>query len=225
METHLEAGVERGRNIRTWLFNPFHYVAGGKALAVGVVLVLGSSFVGSLSNSHFDGVLDYHTGLRAPWWVFLSEGLIAWLVMGVLLLFGGKVISASRVRVVDVFGTQALARAPMFVVALLSLLPGVGRFVDELMKIALDPGADPLVVAQQFRMLLTANMADTVVFGLHTTVGLVMLVWMIALMYRAYSVSCNITGKKAVLVFIPLLILGEVISKIVLFQVFRVAGL
>jgi hypothetical protein len=48
---------------------------------------------------------------------------------------------------------------------------------------------------------------------------------MIALMYRAYSVSCNVAGKKAVLVFIPLLILGEVISKLVLLTVFRAAGL
>src|SRR3990167_2249308 len=96
------------RSIRTWLFNPFHYIAGGKALVVGVVLILVAGFIGALSNSHFDGVLDFHTGAAAPVWVFVSEGLIDWIVMGGLLLIGGKIISKSRVRVIDVFGTQAL---------------------------------------------------------------------------------------------------------------------
>ena len=51
-----------------WLFNPFRFVAGYKALLSGLVIILLSAFVGSLGNTHFDGVLDVHIGLTAPLW-------------------------------------------------------------------------------------------------------------------------------------------------------------
>ena len=53
-------------------------------------------------------------------------------------------------------------------------------------------------------------MAFSVVVG----VILVALIWMIYLMYRAFSVSCNLKGGKAVVLFIAALIAAEVISKI-----------
>ena len=43
-----------------WLFNPFRFIAGFKALLLGLAIVWISAFVGSLSNTHFDGVLDAH---------------------------------------------------------------------------------------------------------------------------------------------------------------------
>jgi len=76
MEPLPETDAVAAKSIRTWLFNPFHYVAGWTALLVGLALVLAASFIGSLSNSHFDGVLDFHTGMPAPLWVFMCEGLI-----------------------------------------------------------------------------------------------------------------------------------------------------
>jgi len=48
-----------------WLFDPFRFIAGFKALLLGLAIILISVFVGSFSNTHFDGVLDVHTGLKA----------------------------------------------------------------------------------------------------------------------------------------------------------------
>ena len=73
----------------TLLFNPFFYVAGGKALGIGLAAILLAGLVGALGNTHFDGVLDTHTGAHAPLWFFLAEGIIDWLCLGaVLLVFG-----------------------------------------------------------------------------------------------------------------------------------------
>ncbi len=105
MDTHPLADNVFRKNIRTWLFNPFHYVAGGKALAIGVALILAAGLLGSLSNSHFDGVLDFHTGAAAPLWMFICEGSIDWLVLSSVLLLCGKVICRTRGCVLDVFGT------------------------------------------------------------------------------------------------------------------------
>ena len=205
MDLHSARSTTPRRSIWTWLFNPFHYVAGGRALAIGVGVVLAAGFLGSLSNSHFDGVLDFHTGRPAPLWVFLCQGLVDWLSLAGLLFLGGKLISQSRVRVLDVFGTQALARFPTAVTAALSLLPGYRRYTAHL-------------AAQYLRGLpdVETGSLDAVAFALVVLVGLVMIIWMVALMYRAYAVSCNVRGGKAIGVFIAALIVGEAVSKVII---------
>jgi len=211
MEDFSATEKDTGRNIRRWLFNPFYYIAGGKALLVGVGFILATGFIAYQANCRFDGVLDFHLGATAqvPLGVSLSEGLISWLIMGVLLLAGGKIISSSRVRVLDVVGTQALARAPYLLTALFSLLPGVSRFAQQISS-----GQAAL------QAHLKAFPLDALSFGVNLLVAISMTIWMVALMYRAYAVSCNVSGGKAVGVFIAAVILGEVISKVLLLYIF-----
>ena len=214
METHAETGAVPAGRLRTWLFNPFHYVAGKEALIPGVALVLITGLVGSLSSTHFDGVLDFHTGLPTSLWVYAAEGLLNWMVMGVLLLLGGKLISRSRVRIQDALGTQALARAPMVVTALCLLLPGYRRFAGHL-------------AARYFHVLpeVQTSPADSVAFFAGLIISMLMIIWMVALMYRGYTVSSNVSGGKAVGVFIAALFVGEVISKLLIVGVMQVAPL
>jgi len=214
MEPTSQTRLAAKRSIGRWLFNPFHYVAGGRALLVGLAAVLVTGLVGYLSKTHFDGVLDVHTGLAAPLWLFLFEGLLDWIVMGALLVIAGKVISKSRVRVLDVFGTQALARTPALVTALFALLPGYQRFT-----------AHALAQLDTRFPDVQTTASDNVAFAVTALVMVVMIVWMVALMYRAFSVSCNVTGGKAIGFFIAAIVLGEVISKVVLIVVFSAAAI
>ena len=118
------------KKMRLWLFNPFHYVAGVQALAAGVVIIFATGALAALSNSRLDGVLDFHTrgAGQGPLWPPVTDGLMAWLIMGILLLIGGKVISSSRIRALDIFGTQALARFPQLITAIFALQPGPRRY-------------------------------------------------------------------------------------------------
>ncbi len=56
--------------------------------------------------------------------------------------------------------------------------------------------------------------ADTLFFVIMVIVSLLALIWMAALVYRAYSVSCNIKGGKAIGSFIAGLIIAEILSKL-----------
>jgi hypothetical protein len=52
-------------------------------------------------------------------------------------------------------------------------------------------------------------------------VTIVMMVWMIALMYRAFTVSCNLHGAKAAIPFVLAILVGETLSKIAIVNVVR----
>lgn len=187
-------------SVRTWLFNPFHYVAGLPSLAIGAVVVLLTGWIGSFSRSHFDGILDFHTGLSAPMWFFLVVGVIDALCMGLVLFAAGKIISRSRIRFEDVLGTQFLARWPAVITALIALFPG---YQEQMLKFA----------AMNFTFTPAGVTALSVVFP----VMLMMIVWMVVLMYRAFAVSCNARGGKAVASFVIGLVLAEALSKVVVY--------
>ena len=173
------------------------------------MIILLSAFVGSLGNTHFDGVLDVHTGLEAPLWCFFAEGLINWICMAVPLFFFGLIVSRSSFRAIDVFGTQALARGP-YLIAAVVMLPEANRRFDEYLTARLTQAAPTVAI----------NYIDVFIFAFAVIVTILMAVWMVALMYRAYAVSCNIRGAKAIATFIVSLIGAEVLSKAVILRLF-----
>lgn len=193
------------RSVSQWLFNPFRFVAGYKALMLGLGIILISALIGSLGNTHFDGVLDVHIGNEAPLWYFFAEGVIDWLSLAVPLFFFGLILSPSSPRMIDVFGTQALARWPYLITSIAMLSEANLRFSMHLMSRITSTAASGAL-----------NYADMCIFILAAIVTVLMIVWTVALMYRAYAVSCNIKGAKAIITFIVSIIGAEVISKLLI---------
>ena len=195
--------------LSTWLFNPFLYVAGAKALLIGWAAILLAGFLSSLSKTHFDGVLDMHTGVAAPSWIFLAEGFVAWVCLTGTLLVAGRIMSRTSFRTIDLAGTQALARWPAVLVGLISLPKGYQRFSTYLIEQLLKRG-DKIEFAG----------ADAFVFAAVVLGMIVLFCWIVFLMYKSYSVSCNLRGAKAVLSFIGALIVAEILSKAALYCFF-----
>jgi hypothetical protein len=202
--TEIAANTKMANNkqMSQWLFNPFRFIAGFQALVIGLAIILIGGFIGWLGNTHFDGVLDVHIGLGAPLRIFLAEGLINWGCMAIPLFFFGLIVSHSAFRVIDVFGTQALARWPYIIVAI-AMLPDANRRVLEYIMSRLTQTAPAVSVGS----------IDVFVFAFAMIVGILTIIWVVALMYRAYAVSCNIKGAKAIITFIISLIGAEVLSK------------
>jgi hypothetical protein len=192
-----------------WLFNPFLYLAGAKALVIGWATILLAGLLGALSKTHFDGVLDIHTGGAAPTWFFISEGFVAWLCLSATLLITGKITTHTAFRVIDVTGTQALARWPTIIISLITLAPGYQRFSTYLKDQVLKQGGN----------INFANSDAFVFFGV--VLGMILLTcWMVFLMYKAYAISCNVTGAKAVVGFIAAMFAAEICSKAFLYWLF-----
>jgi hypothetical protein len=192
-------------------FNPSVYIAGAEALLMGMAVIVLAALTGSLGNIHFDGVLDTHIGMPAPFWIFLLEGILDWLSLGLVLLVLGRMISRTGFRTVDALGTQALARWPALLMSLILLPKAFQRISNDLVE-QLRMGGMPKI-----------NPADAFIFAAVVAGLLLFTCWMVALMYKAFSVSCNVKGGKAIGTFVGGLLLAEIISKICIVLLFHYA--
>ena len=93
--------------MKTRLFNPFKFIAGGKALLIGIVTMLITAILAWYGKYHLDGVLDAHTNGKITWYVTPIETLIDWFSMVLPLYIFGRIFSASSVRFIDFAGTPA----------------------------------------------------------------------------------------------------------------------
>ena len=194
------------RNWKSWLFNPFLFVAGFKALIIGLVFIVAASLLGYAGNIHFDGVLDVHPGPAWPVWVFITESLIDWLSLALVLAVFAAIMWRKTSRFIDIIGTQALARWPSLITVVLLQFTGYKRITDELVAKMQQGGMAPPM----------PNPADMAILVVISILLIAAIVWMVALMWRAFAVSCNAKGAKAIVVFIVAVIVGEIISKVLI---------
>jgi hypothetical protein len=178
-------------NLSKWLFNPFIYVAGEQALFIGWAGMLAASVVSYFSKTHFDGAIDIHFGASGKYLWFLGEQLIAWFSVVVVLYPLGLIFSKSRIRLIDVAGTLAMARVVTLPVALMGFLP-----------------------------IYPVNLDNPVKLMLSVVLTIIPAIWMVALMFNAFSVSANIRQGKAVACFIVGILIAEILSKTLIFYLF-----
>ena len=206
--------AKRRLSISTALFNPSYYLAGGSALGVGIAILLVTGLIGFFAHTHVDGVLDLHSGRPAPLWVHLGEGVVDWIALALPLYIAGRLLSASKVRAVDIFGTQAIARFPYLLATLVTLLPGFQRqlvvMLDQALRVRNGESIASVAVSAAGQTAGT----DLLVYLAVVVFNLLMLAWMIALMYRSYAYACNLKGARAIVSFIIVLIIAEVLSKV-----------
>jgi hypothetical protein len=179
--------------MNTWLLRPFTYIAGSKALLAGWVVMLVTSVVAYFSKTHFDGAVDAHAAAAVmPYYIHLLEALVAWGCMVLACFAAAAIVARSSFRFIDIAGTLALARAPLLIIALINFaMPTVTGPAD------LNPTAITLAL-----------------------VSLPFVIWMLVLMYQGFSVSTNLKGAKAVIIFIAALLVAEVVSKVLIMSAF-----
>ena len=203
-ETPNSAAVPREMGIARWLFNPFVRISGEQALLIGTAVIVVTGLVAAAGETHFGGLLRLSIGSSVPLWVPVVEGLVIWAVMSVLFVLVSLLVAPRSVRLVDIAGTQALARAPLVLLALANL-PAPVRDANRETAAAIVEGRLP------------PQMAASLIAGV---LGGVCVVWMVQLMWKAFSVSCDQRGGRAVLIFVAVVITGHVATSFLLMQMF-----
>ena len=188
-------------SLKTILFNPFEIIAGTKALLIGLGLILLTGVLGYFSNICFDGIIDMHfADTKITFLYHLTEGIINWVLASIILFLVGAIFSKTRYRLIDIFGTVALSRWPLSLLSFFSLFVAhqkVNNYI--LWKVT---GKEPEVFV---------SMGELIVFGLFLFLVILVLIWMIKLMYNAYSISFNLKGQKAIFSFIGALFIGDIV--------------
>lgn len=170
-----------------WLINPFERIAGWSALMIGLCAMVATAVIGKINNVAFDGVLDAHPAVHTFSMAFVMQA-VNWVVVFLVMWLAGICFSRSKIRIIDVAGTMALSRAPMLLLSILAFLPIVPQNLADILR--------------------------SVIFGV---CGIILIIWVIALMYNAFSISCHIKGPRCTVVFIGALIIAEIISKVLIF--------
>ncbi len=181
--------------MKKWLFNPFIYIAGVRSLIIGLVVMAITALICSFSHTHFNGLLQIGSRDTAAWRYFF-EGFVVWLIPVIVFYVAGLIFSKSSIRLIDVAGTFALARWVM----LFSAFTGFGMNLPDMNHHTIDD-------------LIKAITPSFIALGL---VSLVCMVWMIALLYNAFVISCNIRKEKSVVLFIICLLIAEIAARLII---------
>lgn len=195
--------AQQEMTLARWLFNPFVRIGGWTSLAAGLAGIVAAGFVAAAAGIRFDGLLDLHFVGSVPTYLPIAEGLINWIAIVavsalIARLFGG----GSNVRLLDVAGTLALARAPLVLAALLCTVPWIRDSLD-------------------FDVILQSPSLISLVAGMLVGVLAILacFAWMIVLMWKAFSITANMKGGRGAAFFIAALAAGELISKILVFRI------
>ena len=202
-------------SLKTILINPFEIIAGTKALLIGLGLILLTGVLGYFSNICFDGIIDMHFADNKLTFLYhLTEGIINWVLASIILFLAGAIFSKTRYRLIDVFGTIALSRWPLSLLSFFSLFVAhqkVNNYI--LWKVT---GKEPEVFVA---------IGELIAFGFLVFLIILVLIWMIKLMYNAYSISFNLKGQKAIFSFIGALFIAEIVSKFLISKFLMLLGL
>ena len=178
-----------------FLFNPYRKIAGSKALVIGFAIAIITLAIAPFSNTGFDGVLDSHHMILANWWAYALLYLIMWII--IVLAFGLAAIlfSKSRYRWIDILGTTLLAKAPLLIITI------VYFFLQDI----------PIKDLSDIMAFFTLRNVIVMI------IGVLCIIWMVALHFNAYAVSLNIKGNKLIWSFILILLIAEISSKIIFY--------
>ncbi len=182
------------------IFNPFIYVAGGKALAIGVTAIVASSLMlysGGMIQDSF-----IHFGFaKVSLLQTLAVQALYWLMPAVALYLCGLMMTKSKIRMIDILGTTAFAQIILLLMIAPMLLPVVQNATVELLS-SLQSGN----TAQPDGMIIL------VASSFWSTLCLILYyIWN----YNAFSVSCNVKGAKAITMFVLVQLVVTLVSNLI----------
>ncbi|RLD67029.1 MAG: hypothetical protein DRI95_05570 [Bacteroidetes bacterium] len=188
----------------TKLINPFRYIAGGYSLMIGIVILFFTALIGFLSNTHFPDIISVKTSSDFPFNYHIFQIFSNWIIVSFILYIISIIASNSKVRIIDIFGTQALARFPYLIVSFIGFSSSLNNLGKNLTRQFIQQG-EPVELS-----VFTIVIAISLIF-----ITLFLTVWLIVLMYNAFKISANLKGYKSILLFIAGLIISIFLSGLI----------
>ena len=184
------------------LINPFQKIAGLRALIFGVIIIFAMSYFAVLAKIFCPGLLDFlsvdvvgYTKIPFGFLLLIYQNTVSWLVLTIIFWVTAKILQQKHIRIIDFFGTVALARFPSLIFL---VLLSIARIFSPL-----NPNASE-------RFFLTHNSLATNILHL---IMYLFGVWQVATYFSALKESSGLTGKKLWIGFCVAIVVAEAISQ------------
>ncbi len=185
-----------------FLINPFQKIAGIYALVIGLFVIFSTSYFEVIAKCYAIGIMGVLNAsvFKAPkiqpnFFLLAYQNLVGWLILAVLFIICAKIFNQKRLRLLDFFGTVALARFPLLILA---IFLSIVRVVNpSFMDVDIEKGL-------QFDLSMMKS-----IFGF---IVALCVIWEIATYFHALKESSGLIGKKLWGSFIGAIILGETIA-------------
>ncbi|MCF8363964.1 MAG: hypothetical protein K9G70_15230 [Prolixibacteraceae bacterium] len=187
------------------VFNPFEKVAGAKSLFFGLAAVLVAGTIGYFSKTHFDGILNVHSGMQYEWYVHIAEPLLSVAVIALWFWLFAAIFGKQNVRAIDVVGTQFFAFIPLVPASVLGFFKVTEVVAEALQQLAANPTGTFDVAASQMA-----------VFVVLMVVVMLLTVWSAIWIYKAYKVAANLPNQIHIPVYITGIVVGMIVPKLLI---------
>lgn len=189
------------------LFKPFEKYSEKTLLLVGILFTLLGSFFAYVFNIRFDGVIDVHIVTNSLPYQALLDNLVNIFCLVLFLYISSKYIN-KKTRLIDIINTALVARAPFYLMPFFNINGVIQKASDDVIQFA-----NPELISQ----ISSSNLCILIVFGI---IAILFLVWYISLLFNGIKVASNAKGKTPVILFIISLLLAEILSKFLIFQLY-----
>lgn len=184
------------------LFNPFGIYSEKQLLISGILITLAGSFVGSLFNVTFDGLLDVHQ-YETDFLTSLKENSINVACIFIVLFVLGKLINR-KTRVIDILNTAMVSRFPQYISAVITALPVLKKVEDE-------------VISHQGDLQhLNFQPMDLMLLFVISMILLAITAYYITLLVNGFRTAVNAKKWQHFVGFAIALIIAEIISKLLI---------
>lgn len=187
------------------LYNPFEIFSEKQLLISGIIILILGSYIGFLFNGRFDGVVDLHFMENVTLSNVLIDNLINTVLLSVFLFLLGLFIN-SKTRIIDILNTSLIARIPFYMLPFFNTNNKMIETTEGLLEMA---------TSNNMESLTPIDLFFVVVFGI---LALLTLIWFSILLWNGFKVATNAKGTKAVVFFITVVLLAEIVSKYLILQ-------
>jgi len=189
--------------MKTLLFNPFKRYSERQLLLFGGITAVVGVVCASLTNTHFDGVLDTHFGKDVSLKTAAIQSIIN--IISIVLIFYpmGKLIN-SKTRVIDIINLSLIVKIPAYFMMPLNINNWAYLKTEPLLNSLSDP----------FNLQFTTEL--TLFLAISTILALLVFVWLIVLLFNGFKVATNLKATKHIIMFIIAIIVAEIVSKVLL---------
>ncbi len=193
------------------LLDPFTYYSGGTTLCAGAAIMAAMVVTAGCTGQTFRGVISLGVG-EQPMGLLALHLTAGWAIFSALLYGGALWLSASRVRIIDIAGNQALAKLPYLLLLLGTLLYPMQAMEADLQVLS---GWTPDLAAATPQEMPPVPLRLTL-YGMGSVICLTLyLFWS----WRGFSIAANLRGWRAAALYVAALLLADFATGMLLRQI------